>query len=97
MDTESDKVYYGKSAKELKPLQLGSNFIIQNAVTKKWDRVGNVVTIAPNSRKYRIKLPFGRCMWRNRRRRLLRNIPEDNPKVSDESTPKTNLPDAVSV
>ncbi len=68
------KELYDRSAKPLTPLNLGTSVIIQNAVTKKWDKTGKVVTVGPN-RNYRIRQPSGRCVWRNRK--FLRGISTD--------------------
>ena len=63
---KNEKEYYDKSTKSLKPLHIGQEVLIQNHVTKRWDRQGLIVGIGRN-RDYHIKLPSGRVYWRNRR------------------------------
>ena len=48
---------YNKSAKELPPLPIGTNVVIQNRFqnNKKWEKAGTIVEILPH-RQYRVKL-----------------------------------------
>ncbi len=85
--------HYDKSARKLPPLKVGTRVSIQNATSKVWDRVGQIVATGPH-RKYQVKCPSGRCLWRNRR--FLRPIPNicSEPKTEEEEDdgiiPKSN-------
>ncbi len=57
---------YDKSARTLAPLPVGTHVLIQNVISKVWDRSGIIVAIG-HHRKYQIKMPSGRLLWRNRR------------------------------
>lgn len=57
---------YNKCAKDLIPLKIGEKVIIQNPITKYWDRTGTVVSVGKR-RDYSIKLPCGKLTWRNRK------------------------------
>ncbi|KAK6181256.1 hypothetical protein SNE40_009148 [Patella caerulea] len=69
---------YNSHSKSLAPLQIGTEVRIQNPQSKLWDRCATIISIG-RSRDYRLRLPSGRCIWRNRR--LLRPI-----KKTDEDT-----------
>ena len=58
--------YYNSKSKNHQGLKISLKVRIQDNVTKRWDRIGVIVTIG-NYRNYLIKLPIGRCVWRNRR------------------------------
>jgi len=64
--TQKAEKYYNRSARDLRPLKIGIKVRIQNMVTKRWDRVGEIVAIGKN-RDYNIKMPSGRIWWRNRK------------------------------
>ena len=64
---------YNTVAKDLPEISLGSFVRVQDPVSKLWDRVGHIVSRG-RSRDYRIKLPSGRVLWRNRR--YIRRVPE---------------------
>ena len=58
---------YNSKAHTLTPLGVGDLVIVQNLVTKKWDRIGYVVERLPN-RQYNIRMQgSGRVSLRNRR------------------------------
>ncbi|CAA9994686.1 unnamed protein product, partial [Nesidiocoris tenuis] len=57
---------FNKNAKNLNPLDVGTNVRIQNPSTKKWDMTGIIVDRG-EYRKYTIKCPSGRVLIRNRR------------------------------
>jgi transposase InsO family protein len=84
--------HYDKNTKSLPPLEVGSKVLVQDHQTKLWDRTGNVVTVGPH-RKYWIKLPSGRCLWRNRK--FLRPLKEDaGPERTEQivQEPKQDAP-----
>ena len=87
---EKEMKRYNEKAKPLKPLQIGQNVRLQDPVTKKWDRFGNIVGIGKN-RDYHVRLPSGRVFWRNRRfvrPAVIEEPEEDNTKVDEDSAPK---------
>ena len=51
--------YYNRSARDLKPIRVGTKVRVQDHVTKRWSHVGIVVSVGER-RDYRIKLPSGR-------------------------------------
>ena len=58
---------YNVGTRELKPLSIGQLVIIQNPITKRWDRFGTVLKAMPH-RKYQLKLhDTGNVTYRNRR------------------------------
>ena len=57
---------YDKSAKTLPPLERGTEVLIQDLQSKRWDKAGMIVGIG-KSRDYKIKTTCGRVTWRNRR------------------------------
>lgn len=57
---------YNKSAKDLKPIPVGSTVRIQNPISKLWDTIGTVVDVG-ETRNYTVKMPSGRLFVRNRR------------------------------
>ena len=50
----------------MKPLRIGQEVRLQDHITKRWDRQGQVIGVGRN-RDYHVKLPSGRVYWRNRR------------------------------
>ena len=87
---QKSQEHYDRSAKTLAPLKIGNKVMVQNTQTKVWDRIGNIVQIGPH-RKYQVKFPSGRCLWRNRR--FLRPIPQDDciSKKEEEKDDGTNV------
>ena len=81
---------YDKTACPLPELKIGIEVAVQDMITKLWDRTGIIMSKGSN-RKYRIKFPSGRCLWRNRRflKPVLKqkDIPADKTKL--EHDPKT--------
>ena len=74
-----DKIQFDKHSKDLPELNIGDEVRIQDAITKKWDRVGNIIAIG-KFRDYSIKLPSGRLLWRNRiyLKKILQNPTADD-------------------
>jgi len=64
--TERAKKYYDKTAHDLKPLDIGTKVRVQDAVTKRWDKVGIIMDVGER-RNYRVVMKSGRVYWRNRR------------------------------
>ena len=67
---------YNRSSKPLGPLNIGSSVRVQDPHSKLWDKVATVIAIGQH-RTYRVRLPSGRVLWRNRR--YLRQIPPASP------------------
>ena len=70
--------HYNRTARDLKPFRIGEKVRVQNHETARWDRIGFIVGVGMN-RDYRVKLPSGRTLWRNRRH--LRRV---NDTIEDE-------------
>lgn len=73
-----------------KTFSVGDKVIIQNAITKRWERSGVILDSTDSGRSYILELPNGRTLVRNRR--YLRLSKEDDRTI--ESAPlasKTNL------
>ena len=60
------KKYYDRSSTSLKELKMGSEVLVQDASSKKWDKIGKIISIG-KFRDYLIKTPSGQIMWRNRK------------------------------
>ncbi|XP_066951839.1 uncharacterized protein [Macrobrachium rosenbergii] len=59
---------YNASATDLKVFIVGDKVRIQDAATKEWDRIGEIVKVGPRNRCYFIRLSSsGKLCWRNRR------------------------------
>ena len=84
--TQKAEAYYNYSAKDLKPLKVGTQVRLQDPSTKRWDSVGEVVGKG-KYRDYRIKTASGRTYWRNRRfiRKYNGALEDENDDVSDEN------------
>ena len=63
---ENQKKYYDKGARNLPPLKLADNVLLQDPVTREWDRTDVIVSIG-KYRDYDVKLSSGRLLWRNRK------------------------------
>ena len=63
---ENPKKYHDKGAQNLPPLKLGDNVLLQDPVTREWDRIGVIVSIRKHQ-DYDVKLSSGRLLWRNRK------------------------------
>ncbi len=63
---EKAKVAYDDTAHDLKQIPVGASVRIQDTTTKLWDRIGEILSHGRH-RDYRVRLPSGRCVWRNRR------------------------------
>ena len=81
---------YNTTAKDLKPIAIGKEVYVQDDLSLRWDRTGTIVEYL-GRRSYRIRLPSGRTLIRNRR--FLRPMPVQKQPTTDvvekeESTPK---------
>ena len=65
---------YNIGARSLEELQIGDQVRVQNAISKRWDDVGEVMRKG-NHRDYVVRIPGRRLKWRNRR--FLRLIEEE--------------------
>ena len=65
---------YNIGARSLEELQIGDQVRVQNAISKRWDDVGEVMRKG-NHRDYVVNIPGKRLKWRNRR--YLRLIEEE--------------------
>ena len=63
---DKTKMYYDRSSHRLPNLKCGMSVRIQHHLSKRWDRVGIIVSVG-NYRNYLVKLPSGRTYWRNRK------------------------------
>ncbi len=78
---------YDKHAHELPYLAIGTTIRLQDPITKHWDKTA-VIQSRGRHRNYRVRLPSGRCYWRNRR--FLRPTHASDPAediTEDESSP----------
>ena len=63
---EKIKDYFNSRTKPLSKLSIGTRVRVQNQVTKKWDKIGNIIAIGER-RSYDVRLENGRVWTRNRR------------------------------
>ena len=61
------KEQFDKRTKSLKKLEVGGIVLVQDPVTKLWDKVAVIQDIARRNRSYTLKTETGRILWRNRR------------------------------
>ncbi|XP_043209539.1 uncharacterized protein LOC122374691 [Amphibalanus amphitrite] len=57
---------YNMTARAHPALRVGQKVIVQDPITKVWNRTGTVTGVG-SRRDFNIRLPSGRLMWRNRR------------------------------
>ena len=57
---------YNLGAKDLNVLKIGTHVVLQNPISKRWDKVGIIVAIGRN-RDYFVKHESRRVYWRNKR------------------------------
>ena len=67
------KTYYDRGSHPLKPLPIKSKVFIQDCLSNKWNKVGEIIQIG-KYRDYLVKTPAGNVYWRNRK--FLRPLPE---------------------
>lgn len=65
--------YYNRNAKDLNHLKMKDPVYIQDHISKRWNKTGEVVGLGKN-RKYLIKLKSGSLLWKNRIHLMLRKI-----------------------
>ncbi|XP_033108934.1 uncharacterized protein K02A2.6-like [Anneissia japonica] len=78
---ERQELQYNKSARDLKPLQVGDKVRIFRFHDKQWNLEGKVIRCLPN-RSYCVKLKNGKQLRRNRKH--LKKVSHDNSNFSDE-------------
>ena len=74
------KADYDVRAHELPRLAIGATVRLQDPVSKLWDKTA-IILSRGRHRDYRVRLPSGRCYWRNRR--YLR--PAHKPDLAEDS------------
>ena len=88
LERETVRVRYDSHARSLAPLEIGTDVSIQDPKSKEGNRVGVIVSVGKNC-DYRIKLPSGSVLWRNRRfLRLYREPIHEQP--ADEDPPSSS-------
>lgn len=70
---EARNTRYDTRSRLLMPLKPGAHMRLQDAQTKRWNRVGVVMGIGNSSRDFLVRTPSVRVLWRIRR--FLREIP----------------------
>ena len=60
------KTGYDSTAQDLKQLQVGTQVLVQNAETKRWDEKAEIIG-HPRGRTYELRLANGRITHRNRK------------------------------
>lgn len=88
--SEKTAAQYNEAARDHRPLRVGDKVRIQDHVTRRWDKVGHIVSKG-KYRDYLIKLPSGRSTRRNRR--FLRKYHETTDDDEAGSTPEPDQTD----
>ena len=78
------KFYYDRLTRKREDLKPGSHVIVQDPVTGKWDKFAMVVG-APDRRRYHLRFPSGRVLWRNKK--FLRHVPAQLVNEEDDHLP----------
>ena len=73
--------HYNLTARDHKPLRIGEKVRIQDHMSKKWNKVGEIVSVG-KYRDYCVKMPSGRSTRRNRR--FLRRFHEASENETDD-------------
>ena len=76
-----------KSSKQLSTLDIGTPVLVQDPITKRWDKSA-IITRRRNARSYTIRTPNGKFYLRNRK--FLRPKKEDLP--SGSPLPSSTIP-----
>ena len=75
MDTaDKRKLYYDRSVMPLSDIKAGTTVLVQDPKSKRWDKLADVVGTA-DKRRYHLRFPSGRVLWRNRK--FLRPVKDD--------------------
>ena len=88
---EQSTTDYNATARELPQLAANQSVRIQDPTTKLWDKVGVIVSRG-RFRNYRVRLPSGRCYWRNRRFLRPSHLPDDAAFDTDVPQATENAP-----
>ncbi|XP_059081970.1 uncharacterized protein K02A2.6-like [Tigriopus californicus] len=86
------KAYYDRSTRARKKIPLGQRVLIQDPITRRWEREG-VVVDNKTPRRYKLRLPSGRVLVRNQRF-LRRGLVHDVHDLIDDEEP-ADEPDAL--
>ncbi|TRY80229.1 hypothetical protein TCAL_15435 [Tigriopus californicus] len=76
----ADLFSYGGHDDNLKGLAIGNEVLVQDVKTKRWDKLATVLDTS-GRRKYQLRFPSGRILWRNRR--YIRQAPHGLQNESD--------------
>ncbi|QQP52230.1 Uncharacterized protein FKW44_004319, partial [Caligus rogercresseyi] len=80
------KMYYDRSTRIRKHLSVGDKVLVQDTSRKRWNKVATIVE--SGFRRYRIKLPSGRTLWRNMK--FLRKLHTTFDNEDDDRPANTN-------
>ncbi|TRY63155.1 hypothetical protein TCAL_08233, partial [Tigriopus californicus] len=95
------KFYFDRSTRPQTTIPSGSHVLVQDPTSLRWDKMAQVVG-TEDKRRYQLRFPSGRSLWRNRKfLRLIKNLsdlPEDEIENMDtptlrRSTRRTHPPD----
>ena len=88
---QKSATHYNFGTRELRPLETGQSVVIQNPVTKRWDRYGTITQALPH-RKYQLRLrDTGNITSRNRR--FLKPTKLQNAETTLRPSSGPSLPD----
>ena len=75
------KMNFDKKAKDLPVLRKGDRVLVQDIQSQKWNTQATVVDVKL-PRRYQLRFPSGRTMWRNRH--LIQESPDNSEELSLE-------------
>ena len=91
-EMEKRKINVDQSSKSLPALSVGTQVIVQNPITKRWDSTA-VITKKRNDRSYTIRNESGKFYLRNRKFLRPKNqVPIHSVEPALEDSSRTNLP-----
>ena len=88
---EDAAIDYNKTAHKLPQIAIGAQVRLQDPTTKLWDKIA-VVLSRGNWHNYRVRLPSGRCYWRNRRFLRTAHIPPPADDLPEETQISNQAP-----
>ena len=83
----ASKENYDRTTRELPPLRVGQQVVVQDSRTHRWSHPGRIIRIGPN-RDYMVDVGKGRNMWRNRRFIRPTTCPSTDPETKEKDEPK---------
>lgn len=88
------KIYYDRSTKIQNRLPSGTPVLVQNPISKRWDATAHIVG-TPDRRRYNLRFPSGRVLWRNRK--FIRQLGNqfDEPSFPNPNKPPNNPPEKL--